>query len=247
MRTDRVSKAVIPAAGFGSRLFPASKGIRKEFFPIIDREARAKPAIMAIVEEAVGAGIEEVCLIVQGKDRDLFEEFFKTRPPIKNFNKLSKEDREYCQYLMELGERITVVTQDVQEGFGHAVFCAKDWVKGEPFLLLLGDHLYASDQDIPCARQLLDIYDRLGDDVVGLKVTPVDQVHRFGCAAGAWREPGWVLSIKEFYEKPDAEYARKHLHVDGMENDLFLTVSGQYVLTPKIFDYLERTHRTTPS
>ena len=235
----RVRKAVIPAAGFGTRLFPASKAIKKELFPIIDRDGRPKPVIMAIVEEAINAGIEEVCLVVQSRDRELFEEFFKTPPAIENFNKLSKEDQEYCRHLMNLGCRISFVTQDVQDGFGHAVFCAQKWVNGEPFLLMLGDHLYASDNEISCTRQLLDIYDRVGHSVVGLKVTHVDKLHHFGCVTGAWQEPDSILSVTEFYEKPDAEYARQHLHVAGMDADHFLTVFGMYVLTPQIFDYLE--------
>ena len=124
----RVRKAVIPAAGFGTRLFPASKAIKKELFPIIDKSGKPKPVIMAIVEEAINAGIEEVCLVVQSRDRELFERFFKTPPFIENFNKLSKEDQEYSQYLMDIGQRISFVTQDVQEGFGHAVFCTREWV-----------------------------------------------------------------------------------------------------------------------
>ena len=95
-----VRKAVIPAAGFGTRLFPASKAMKKELFPVIDSAGRAKPAIMAIIEETVKAGIEEVCLIVQSRDIDLFESFFKTPPRIEHYNKLSKENRAYCDYLV---------------------------------------------------------------------------------------------------------------------------------------------------
>ena len=195
--------------------------------------------IMAIVEEAVSAGIEEVCLIVQSGDRQLFEEFFGSPPRVENFNKLSRADQEYCQYLLDLGHRITLVTQDTQEGFGHAVFCAREWVNNEPFLLMLGDHLYASDNETPCARQLLDVYDRVGQSVVGLKVTPAAELHKFGCVTGIWQEEGSLLSVTEFYEKPDIAYAREHLHIDEMEADLFLTIFGQYVLTPNIFNYLE--------
>jgi UTP-glucose-1-phosphate uridylyltransferase len=234
----RVRKAVIPAAGFSTRLFPASKGIIKELFPIIDREGRAKPAIMALIEEAINAGVEEVCLIVQRRDRQLFEDFFNTPPPIENYNRLSKEDQAYCQYLMDIGRQVTVITQEVQEGFGHAVFCTKEWVNGEPFLLMLGDHLYASDSETSCARQLLDVYDRVGHSVVGLKTSSAEELHNFGCVSGVWQGDS-LLSITEFYEKPPVEYARKHLHVDRMEEDLFLTVFGLYVLTPQIFDYLE--------
>ncbi len=235
----RVRKALIPAAGFGTRLFPASKAIKKELFPVVDSSGRIKPVIMAIVEEAVNAGIEEVGIIVQRGDLELFEEFFGTPPPIENYNKLSKENQQYNAYLMELGRRVTFIPQDVQEGFGHAVYCAREWVGAEPFLLLLGDHLYASDGDAPCARQLLDVYDRVGTSVVGLKVTPGAEVHHFGCVAGDWREHGAVLDIAEFVEKPDREYARKHLSIEGLDADAYLSVFGQYVLTPRVFEYLE--------
>lgn len=235
----RVRKAVIPAAGFGTRLFPASKAIKKELFPIIDKSGKPKPVIMAIVEEAIDAGIEEVCLVVQSRDQELFESFFKTAPFIENFNKLSKEDQEYSQYLMDLGQRISFVTQDVQEGFGHAVFCAREWVNGEPFLLMLGDHLYASDSEVSCARQILDVYDRVEHSVVGLKVTHADEIHNFGCATGTWQESDTILSITEFCEKPAVEYAQQRLRVEGLSEDNFLTVFGMYVLVPEIFDYLE--------
>lgn len=235
----RVRKAVIPAAGFGTRLFPASKAIKKELFPIIDQSGKPKPVIMAIVEEAIAAGIEEVCLVVQSRDRELFERFFKTPPFIENFNKLPQADQEYSDYLMDLGQRITFVSQDVQEGFGHAVFCTREWVNGEPFLLMLGDHLYASDNEVSCARQLLDIYNRVEHSVVGLKATPSDEIHNFGCVTGTWQESNTILSITEFAEKPAVEYARQHLRVDGLAEDNFLTVFGMYVLVPEIFGYLE--------
>jgi len=235
----RIRKAVIPAAGFGTRVFPASKAMKKELFPIIDHGGRAKPVIMAIIEEAVEAGIEEICLVVQAVDKPIFEEFFCSPPRIENFNKLSKEDQEYSQYILDLGHRITFVTQEPQDGFGHAVFCTREWVKNEPFLLMLGDHVYASDIEISCVQQLLDVYNSIGLSVVGLKVTPDDELYKFGCATGSWQEQDAILRITEFSEKPKIEYAKKHLHVEGMEDDLYLTVFGQYILTPEIFDYLE--------
>jgi len=235
----RVRKALIPAAGYGTRLFPASKAIKKVLFPVVDGEGRTKPVIMAIVEEAVRSGIEEVCIVVEKADMELFEQFFGTPPPIENYNKLSKENQAYNDYLLELGRRVTFVAQETQEGFGHAVHCARDWVGGEPFLLLLGDHLYASSGDIPCARQILDVYDRLGRSVVGLKVTPGDEIHLFGCVTGTWLEKDSVLSVTEFAEKPTLDYARKHLHIGGMQEDTFFTVFGQYVLKPEVFDFLD--------
>ena len=235
----RVRKAVIPAAGFGTRLFPASKAIKKELFPIIDKDGRIKPVILSIVEEALSAGIEEVCIVVQRGDMDIFEEFFGNPPPIENYNKLSKENQAYSDHLLDVGRRVTFVPQDGQEGFGHAVYCAREWVSDEPFLLLLGDHLYSSDEDASCAKQVLDAYDELGMSVVGLKKTPGEDVHHFGCVAGDWLEADSTLSITEFSEKPDVEYAQKHLQIEGVPENVFFSVFGQYVLKPSIFDHLQ--------
>jgi len=169
--SQRVRKAVIPAAGFGTRLFPASKAIKKELFPVIDSNGMAKPVIMMIVEEAINAGIEEVCIIIQKADYELFESFFCSPPTIENYNKLSNEDKKMSDYILEIGHHINFVTQDIQDGFGNAVYCARDWIKNEPFILMLGDHLYASNTDISCARQLLDVYEKADESVVGLKIT----------------------------------------------------------------------------
>ncbi len=234
----RVRKAVIPAAGFGTRLFPATKAVKKELFPVIDRHGRAKPVILCIVEEALSAGIEEVCIIVQKEDRDVFEEIFCMPPAIENFNKLTREQQHYCNRLTDIGNRITFLAQDSQEGFGHAVHCAKDWVGNEPFLLLLGDHLYSSDIEASCARQVIDVFETGGLSVVGVETTPVSEVHHFGCVTGTWKDKKRTLTITEFAEKPDASYATEHLQVEGIAPQQFLTVFGQYVLTPKVFEYL---------
>ena len=234
-----VRKAVIPAAGFGPAMFPASKVVKKELFPIIDRNGRAKPAILAVIEEALDAGVEEVCVIVQPAEREMFEAFIGSPPPIEHFNKLSATDREYSDYLLSLAEHVTFVTQDVQDGFGHAVHCAKSFVGDEPFLLLLGDHLYASDSERSCARQLLDAYERVGRSVAGLKVQPIEQLDRYGCVTGDWTSYPTELSITELAEKPDAPFARQRMRVDGLADDQFLTIFGQYVLEPAVFDYLD--------
>lgn len=233
---SKINKAVIPAAGFGTRLFPATKAGKKEFFPIVDRQGRAKPVILAIVEEILSAGIEEVGIVVQESDRQLFENFFKTPPAY--FQKLSAENQEYSQYIQELGSRVSVLTQEIQDGFGHAVFCAREWIGDEPFLLSLGDHLYASDTDTSCTRQLLEVYERSGKSAIGLGVTSAADISHRGCVAGIWQEPNSILSVTQLYEKPDSEYAKQHLHVEGMPEDMLLYVFGLYVLAPKIFDYL---------
>lgn len=236
---QKIRKVVIPAAGFGTRLFPASKAIKKELFPIVDRDGRAKPVIQIIVEEAISAGIEEIGIVIQKPDRRLFEEFFCVPPPVENLNKLSKKDQDYNNYLLELGHKITFLIQESQEGFGHAVYCAREWVGGEPFLLLLGDHIYASDGEMTCAQQLVNVYTKLNQSTVGLKITPIEEIGKFGCVTGTWEEAGELLTITEFAEKPDVNYALNHLQTPGMDENQFLTLFGQYLLSPKIFEYLE--------
>jgi UTP-glucose-1-phosphate uridylyltransferase/mevalonate kinase len=235
---SQVKKAVIPAAGFGTRMFPATKVVKKELLPIIDRDGRAKPIILKIVEEAIAAGIEEVGIIVQQEDLEVFQEFFDKPPSDKLLAKLSPENREYSQYLQDLGKRITFILQEQQEGFGHAVFCAKDWVNNEPFLLLLGDRVYQTQNELSCAGQLLAAFDQNNCSVIGLTVMPGEIIHREGCATGVWKQPNSLLEISQFYEKPDLEYAKAHLHVPGMPESDFLGVFGMYVLKPEIFDYL---------
>ena len=236
-------KAVIPAAGFGTRLFPATKTLKKEMFPIVGKDGRTKPVIMAIVEEAMDSGIEEIALVIQEADRALFENFFHQRLPIEHYNKLSKDDQKYTQRIMDMGSRITLLTQETQDGFGHAVHCAKEWVDNEPFLLLLGDHLYGSDIESSCTRQLMDVYERTGKSVVGLQETPEAEVRHFGCATGIWEEQGSILSITEFAEKPSAEYAREHLATKDVKEGHILTLFGQYILTPRIFELLDENIR----
>jgi UTP-glucose-1-phosphate uridylyltransferase/mevalonate kinase len=236
---QRVRKAVIPAAGFGTRMYPASKAVKKELFPIITADGMAKPIILAIVEEALSAGIEQVCLIVQKGDERFFDEFFNSPVPPIHFHKLPQRLKEFNSYLREVGSRVSFVSQESQEGFGHAVNCARDWVGDEPFLLMLGDHLYASDTDVSCARQILDVFQEHRSSVVGLKRTPENLISSFGTVTGQWVDDGSVLSISEFAEKPTIDYAQSNLRVDGVPEGEYLTVFGQYVLTPQIFALLE--------
>jgi len=241
---SRVRKAVIPAAGFGTRLFPATKAVKKELFPIVDRDGRIKPVLLTIIEEALSAGIEKIALIVQPEDRDLFERVFCAPPRAENLNRLSLEDRQYAEYLVDVGRRLTFLPQQKQEGFGHAVYCAREWVGDEPFLLLLGDHLYRSDVELSCAQQVVNAYAHAGRSVIGLRPAPGNEVHHFGCVTGSWQEEGSLLDVSELCEKPSREEAEARLRVDAMNAGEFLTVSGLYVLTAKVFDYLEAAIRS---
>ena len=235
-----VRKAVVPVAGFGTRLYPASKAVKKELFPIVDRDGVAKPVVQLIVEEAVRAGIEEVCLVCQKEDERLFDEYFNMQIAVQHYNKLPTKFRDYAAYLADLGRHIRFIVQDRQEGFGHAVHCTRDWVGDEPFLLLLGDHLYRSATTVSCARQLLDVYEKHHLSAVGLMTTPESQIGSFGTVMGDWipGEEG-VLNVREFAEKPTAEYAREKLRVEGVEEGHYLTIFGLYVIKPEVFHLLQ--------
>ncbi len=235
----KVRRALVPAAGFGTRLFPASKATKKELFPIIDRDGVAKPAILLVVEEALDAGIEEVVVVVQDNDLEEFRSFFTAQVSVENYNKLSPASQAYARRILEIGRHVRFVTQTAQEGFGHAVYCARAALGDEPFLLMLGDHIYRSTGGVSCARQVIDAYQQSGTSVVGLRPTPESEIASFGVATGVWVEPGRRLTISQFAEKPTIDYAREHLRVADLAQGEYLTVFGQYVIKPLLFDYLE--------
>jgi UTP-glucose-1-phosphate uridylyltransferase len=236
---QQVRKAVIPAAGFGTRLFPASKATKKELFPIVDRDGIAKPAILFIVEEALEAGIEEVIIIVQEGDLDDFRAFFSSQVSIENYNKLPPHFQEYAQRILEIGRRVSFVVQPNQQGFGHAVYCTRETIGDEPFLLMLGDHLYRGTSEGSCTKQLLDAYRQHGINILGLRHTPEHQIANFGTVAGIWLEEERLLNVTEFAEKPTIDYARNNLLVPGLPEGQYLTVFGMYIINPKLFDFLE--------
>lgn len=235
----KVRKAVIPAAGFGTRLFPATKAAKKELFPVIDRDGIAKPAILIIVEEALNAGIEEVIIIVQRDDLNDFYSLFNQQISIENYNKLPPHFQEYSRRILDMGKHISFVIQQNQEGFGHAVYSTRESVGDEPFLLMLGDHIYRSTGAVSCAQQMIDAYNKHGTSVVGLKRTSQDLIHSFGVVTGTWLDESKILSITEFAEKPTIDYARTNLRVPGIPENEYLTVFGQYVIKPELFDLLE--------
>jgi UTP-glucose-1-phosphate uridylyltransferase/mevalonate kinase len=236
---SQVRKALIPAAGFGTRLFPATKAVKKELFPVVDRDGIAKPAILYLVEEALSSGIEDVYIITQAHDLQDFENLFKHQVSVENFNKLPRHFQDYARKLLEIGQRVNFVIQEFQEGFGHAVNCAREMIGDEPFLLYLGDHLYRSKTEKSCTQQLLEAYNQHGTSIVGLRRTPEAMIANFGTVGGAWIEPERLLNITEFAEKPTLDYARNNLRVPDLPENEYLTIFGQYIIQSNIFTYLE--------
>lgn len=239
---NQVKKAVIPAAGYGTRLYPASKVIKKELFPIVDRDGMIKPVIQIIIEEAVESGIEEVCLIIREDERQIFEKYFNDPPSPelqKRISDLPWATNE-SERLLELSKKICYIIQEEQAGFGHAVYCARDWVGNESFLLLLGDHVYISNSDVRCARQLISIFHRLGENVCAVMRTPEDMLHLFGTVAGRHiKDLSRVYKVVEMKEKPSIEYAERHLQTDNIPIGEYLCFFGQYIFTPDLFEHIK--------
>ena len=160
---SKVRKAVVTAAGRGTRMYPATTTIQKEMLPLMDVDGICKPVIQIIIEEALESGIEEVCLIVNPHNRTQIEQHFAPMPP-EELRLFKGKDWALLQsaQIQQIAARLTFVVQETPEGYGHAVYQAKDFVGDEPFLLMLGDHIYTSGEARRCAKQLIDAFDMHG-------------------------------------------------------------------------------------
>jgi UTP--glucose-1-phosphate uridylyltransferase len=217
----KVKKAVIPVAGLGTRFLPATKTVPKELLPIVDI-----PTVQYVVEEAVGAGIQEV-IFVTGRGKDGIEDHFDDAPEL---NQILEErgQRDTVQALRRISEMIEVVSvrQKRPLGLGHAVLCARDLVGNEPFAVLLADDLIDSTK--PCIGQLLEIFEEKNESVVALMKVPMEEVHRYGVIKGSAVGPR-VYSITDTVEKPAMKDAPSQL-----------AIIGRYLLRPEIFSILEK-------
>lgn len=238
-----IRKAVIPVAGFGTRLYPATRTIKKDFFPIVDCDGKVKPVILILLEELVKSGIEEICLVLGNEqEREEYRKFFETRLPDEHFNKLKTEDQNYERHILSIGKRLRYVYQTEKKGFGHAVSLASSFAAGEPVLLLLGDTLYKSHTGKPCTLQLIEEYERYNKAMVSIHSIPLKDVSYYGIMAGHWENrEETVMSIDKFCEKPKVSFAEDNLAVKMQNGDnRYYSVFGQYILTPEVFEQLKK-------
>jgi UTP--glucose-1-phosphate uridylyltransferase len=238
----KVRKAVITAAGRGTRQYPASTAVQKEMFPMVDRDGLTKPVIQIIGEEAIDSGIEEICIIIQPGEEKLYREYFRRLDDesAKNYRGKDWAILE-SEKLGAFGERLHFATQHSFEGFGHAVYQAREFVGDDPFLLLLGDHIYISDTKDRCARQLIRIHEQyMLDAITGVQPTLERHLHLFGTIKG---EPidadRGIYKAQLIVEKPSIEMAREKLVTPGLPSGNYLAHFGMHVFGPRIFDSLE--------
>jgi UTP--glucose-1-phosphate uridylyltransferase len=217
----KVRKAVIPVAGLGTRFLPATKTVPKELLPIVDI-----PSIQYVVQEAVDAGIEEI-IFVTGRGKDAIEDHFDEAPELEQIL-TDRGNTEMVKKLRRIAEMIEVVSvrQKVPLGLGHAVLCARDLVGGEPFAVMLADDLV--DNDVPCIKQLVDLFNREEESVIALMQVPLEEVHQYGVIKGKEIAPQ-VYHIEATVEKPVNSEAPSRM-----------AIIGRYVLRPEIFDILEK-------
>jgi UTP--glucose-1-phosphate uridylyltransferase len=238
----RVRKAVITAAGRGTRQYPATSAIQKEMITLVDRDGLTKPTLQLILEECIESGVDEICIVTSPGGDTALREYFKRMDDEtarafrgKDWAILESEN------LGGIGERITYVTQETAEGFGHAVHQAKDWVGDEPFVLLLGDHVYISDVKDRCVLQLIKTFEKYGlDAVTGVQPTIEKLLYLFGTIKGKpYDVDKGLFEAERIVEKPDVAVAREELVTPGLPAGNYLTHFGIHVFGPGIFDSIQ--------
>ena len=236
-----VRRAIIPVAGFGTRLYPATRALKKDFFPIPCPDGMVRPVILILLEELVQSGIEEICLVLGSEEeRQQYADYFERPLEEEHLRKLNPEAQEYENHILDIGKRLHYVYQKEKRGFGHAVYQAAQFAGNEPVMLLLGDTLYRSDSNKPCALQMVEEYERYNSLMVSIHPIPLAEVSRYGILHGVWEDKGsHVLSVDTMHEKPKASYAEEFLGVRNKNGEKeYYSVFGQYILTPEVFSQL---------
>ena len=236
-----VKKAIIPLAGFGTRVFPATKTVRKCFLPLVDTDGLLKPALMIMLESLLNAGIEEICLIIGEEEQEEFDRFFAPLPE-EHFLKLSADKAACEERITTVRQHITFVHQKERLGFGHAIWQAKQFADSDPVLLLLGDFVYRSNTDTDCCRQVIDAYKECGRTLVAITEVPLERVAHYGVLRGVWEDTDeTMMKVDSMVEKPTDDYAREYLGVRSRQGtQKYYATFGQYVLTPEVFQELDR-------
>ena len=236
-----VRKAIIPVAGFGTRLYPATRTLKKDFFPIPCADGMVRPVILILLEELVQSGMEEICLVLGSEEeRQQYSDFFERPLSDEHLHKLTPEAQEYENHILDIGKRLRYVYQREKRGFGHAVYQAAQFAGNEPVMLLLGDTLYRSESAKPCALQMVEEYERYNSLMVSVHPIPLAEVSRYGILHGVWEDnERTVLNVDVMMEKPKSSYAEDYLGVRNKKGDKeYYSVFGQYILTPEVFSQL---------
>ena len=240
MSSNKVTKAVVPAAGLGTRHFPASHAVKKELFPVVGPDGIARALIHYHLLELVAAGIEEICIIVQPGTDDAIREYLKG-PDDAYLARLAKYPELLAEaaQMRDLSRRVSFAVQHEQEGYGHAVYQSKDFAAGQPVLLCLGDHLFRGNHVSPLAELAATAAIANGRSVSAVNRIGPGELKGFGTIAGRRQTANpQLIDVSLIIEKPDVATARAQLRVDGLGDDEFLGWFGMHLLAPSIYDIL---------
>ena len=236
-----VHKAVIPLAGFGTRIFPATKAIKKGMMPVVDSDGMLKPALFILLEHLDEAGIDEIALIIGEGEQEEYDKLFA---PIDEElrEKLPIEKQQYADLIERISNKITYIVQKEKKGFGHAVWLTKKFAYNEPVLLLLGDFIYKTNSTEKCCTQIINAYMQVGKPLVSIIETPVDEVVHYGIIHGFWENTDeTIMKVDSMVEKPTDDYAEEYLGVINKRKEKkYYKTFGQYVITKEVYDELEK-------
>lgn len=216
----KVKKAIIPAAGLGTRFLPATKSQPKEMLPIVD-----KPTLQYIIEEAISSGIEEI-LIITGRNKKSIEDHFDKSVELE-LELEQKGKQEMLDMVRDISNMVNIhyIRQKEPKGLGHAIYCAKSFIGNEPFAVLLGDDIV--DNETPCLKQLINAYDEYKTSILGVQEVAMEDTNKYGILDVKHIEDR-VYKVKDMIEKPDVDKAPSNV-----------AILGRYIITPAIFDILE--------
>jgi len=216
----KVKKAIIPAAGLGTRFLPATKAQPKEMLPIVD-----KPTIQYIIEEAIASGIEDI-MIVTGRGKRAIEDHFDKSYELEDIL-MRKGDEDNLRLVKDISNHVNIyyIRQKEPKGLGHAIYCARSFIGNEPFAVLLGDDIV--DSEVPCLKQLIEVFNEYNTTVLGVQKVAEEDVNKYGIVSCKLVEDR-VYKVKDLVEKPEKENAPSNI-----------AILGRYIITPQIFRHLE--------
>lgn len=236
----RIYKAIIPVAGYGTRLFPYTKVAKKEFLPIIDKDGMVKPSILVLLEQLYDSNIEDIYLIIgKEEEKNAYHNLFRNSTLPKNIIESNNKIKDYNLKLSLIEEKIKFVIQEERRGLGHAVYQCKNYCDSESVLMLLGDTIYRSNSERTCSTQIIEANDEIDQTMISIHEIPLAKVENYGIVTGEWLDNSQTkMRVTRCVEKPSVEYAREYLSVKKNGKKCYFSMFGQYILKPDVFNIL---------
>ncbi len=238
--SNTISKAIIPVAGYGTRMFPATKVIKKDLLPVVDKDGLVKPALLILIEQLLASGINDIYLVIGQNEVPIYNQLFGPLPT-EYFNSLPENKKQYQLHLEKIQKNIHFVVQKEKKGLGHALFQCEKYIQEEPFLLLLGDMIYSTTSTTSCCLQIINLFKKFEESVISLHTTKLSEVKNYGILTGTWLDKKEsIMNISRIIEKPSLELAKSQLRTKWKDsNENYFSIFGIYAFTKEIFNELQ--------